>query len=163
MAAPGSPDLRGLDRQALLNDLAHGMTGPEAAAKYSRHEQSIKEFRLRNAGEISVIRAGINAELHQRLAAVPISDKALRIANYQQLRDDLMGQLEDSNLDVRARNTVTKTVAMLNRHVAEEMGDLRSHIDVTATKSLLTDFDIIDLDTETGQLSAVKPAPDSGD
>jgi len=140
MAAPGSPDIRGSDRRALLNDLAHGMTGVEAAAKYSRHEQSIKEFRVRNAGEISVIRAGINAELHQRLSEVEIADKALRIANYGRLRDDLLAKLDDPGLSLVDRNRLTKTAMALNRHVAEEMGDLRSHVEVTAHKNVLNDF-----------------------
>lgn len=59
-----------------------------------------------------------------------IADKARRIAVDQVLRDDLLGRLEDSDLDARLRNHYTKTIMALQRAVVEEMGDLRASIDL---------------------------------
>ncbi len=163
MAAVGTPNIRGEQRSELINDLAAGsLTHTQLGAKFGRHPQAIAQFAVRNRAEIAVVQAGNNKALHERLADVPISDKARRVAVYGLLRDDLLDRLEDPGLEARLRNSYTKTCMALQRAVAEEMGDLRSRIDVTATKSLLTDFDIIDLDTETGKLSAVKPADSGG-
>ena len=43
-------------------------------------------------------------------------------------------------LDLVHRNRLTKTLMQLHRHVAEELGDLRTRLDVTATKTVLDDF-----------------------
>jgi hypothetical protein len=91
--------------------------------------------------------------LHERLSEVPIADKALRVANYQLLRDDLMDRLESGDLDAGTHNRLVKTVAMLNRNAAEEMGDLRTTVDLTTTRSL-ADFDEVILD-EDGNFHAV--------
>jgi hypothetical protein len=164
MAATGTPDIRGEQRSELVADLAAGtLTHTQLGAKFNRHPQAIAQFAVRNRGEIAAVQAGNHKALHERLADIDISDKARRIAVDQLLRDDLLAKLDDPDLPLADRNRLTKTCMALQRHVAEEMGDLRSHIDVTATKSLLTDFDIIDYDAESGTLSAVKPAPDSGD
>jgi hypothetical protein len=154
MAAPGSPDIRGSDRQEMLEDIARGVPYAEIASKFNRHIQSVKEMAQRRAGEISVIRAGINAELHERLSDVPIADKARRIAVDGMLRDDLLAKLEDPDLEPRLRNQYTKTVMALQRAVAEELGDLRTTVDLTTTRSL-ADFDEVVLNEETGVYSAV--------
>jgi hypothetical protein len=122
------------------------------ASKYNRHVQAIAQFAVRNRGEIAVIQAGNNKALHERLAEVPIADKARRIAVYQLLRDDMLDRL-DGQMDDRLRNHYVKTTAMLQRAVAEELGDLRSTVDVAVTKSL-ADFDEVILD-ENGQFHAV--------
>jgi hypothetical protein len=153
MAANGTPDIRGEQRTELIQDLARGVAHALLAEKYSRHIQAIKQFSARNAGEVAVVQAGINKSLHERLAEVPIADKARRIAVDQLLRDDLLDRLEDSSLDARLRNHYTKTIMALQRAVAEEMGDLRTAVDLTTTKSL-ADFDEIVLD-EGGQFHAV--------
>jgi hypothetical protein len=114
----------------------------------------IRNSLTRRAGEISVIRAGINAELHERLSDVPIADKARRIAVDGMLRDDLLAKLEDPDLEPRLRNQYTKTVMALQRAVAEELGDLRTTVDLTTTRSL-ADFDEVVLNEETGVYSAV--------
>ena len=64
--------------------------------------------------------------LHERLDEIPIADQARRIAVNGQLRDDLLDQLEDPNLDMVHRNRLTKTAMALNRAVAEELGDLKA-------------------------------------
>jgi hypothetical protein len=118
------------------------------AAKFDRHPQAIAQFSVRNRAEIAVIQAGNNKALHKRLAAIPIADQARRIAVNGQLRDDILDQLEDPNLDLVHRNGLTKTAMALNRAVAEEMGDLRTKLDVAVQKNVLTDFTefVIDAD-----------------
>jgi hypothetical protein len=110
------------------------------AEKYGRHPQAIAQFSVRNKAEIAIVQAGHNKALHERLQAIPIADQARRIAVNGLLRDDLLDQLEDPNLDLVSRNRLTKTLMQLHRHVAEEMGDLRTRLDVTATRSVLDDF-----------------------
>jgi PAS domain-containing protein len=155
MAATGKPDIRGERRSELIWDLAQGsLTHAELATKYDRHVQAIAQFAVRNRGEIAVVQAGNNRALHERLAEIPIADKARRIAVDQVLRDDLLSRLEDSDLDARLRNHYTKTIMALQRAVAEEMGDLRTTVDLTTTKGSLTDFDEVILD-ENGQFHAV--------
>jgi hypothetical protein len=131
MAANGTPDIKGELRSELVNDLAQGsLTHAQLAEKYGRHVQAIAQFSVRNKGEIAVIRAGNNKALHERLAEIPIADKACRIAVDQVLRDDLLSRLEDEKLDARLRNHYTKTIMALQRAVAEEMGDLRAQVDL---------------------------------
>jgi hypothetical protein len=123
MAAPGSPDIRGEQREELVQDLARGdLTHAQLAEKHDRHVQTIAQFSVRNKAEIAVIQAGHNKALHERLAAIPIADQARRIAVNGLLRDDILDQLEDPNLDLVHRNRLTKSAMALNRAVAEEMG-----------------------------------------
>ena len=141
MAAPGTPDIRGEQREELVQDLARGdLTHAQLAEKYGRHPQAIAQFAVRNKAEIAVIQAGHNKALHERLAAIPIADQARRIAVNGLLRDDLLDQLEDPNLDLVHRNRLTKTAMALNRAVAEEMGDLNARLDVAVQKNVLDDF-----------------------
>ena len=142
MAAPGRPDIRGELREELVNDLARGdLTHTQLAEKYDgRHPQAIAQFAVRNKAEIAVVQAGHNRALHERLAAIPIADQARRIAVNGLLRDDLLDQLEDPNLDLVHRNRLTKTAMALNRAVAEEMGDLRTKLDLAVQKNVLDDF-----------------------
>jgi hypothetical protein len=141
MAGPHTPDIRGDQREELVQDLALGsLTHAQLAEKHARHVQTIAQFSVRNRAEIAAVRAGHNKALHERLAEIPIADQARRIAVNGLLRDDLLGALEDPNLDLLHRNRLTKTAAQLNRLVAEELGDLRTRLDVTATKSVLDDF-----------------------
>src|SRR5215207_6979832 len=110
MAGPGTPDIRGEQREELVQDLALGsLTHAELAEKYGRHVQTIAQFSVRNKAEIAVVQAGHNKALHERLAAIPIADQARRIAVNGLLRDDLLDQLEDPNLDLVHRNRLTKT------------------------------------------------------
>lgn len=139
MAAPGSPDIRGERREELVQDLARGdLTHTQLAEKYSRHVQAISQFSVRNRAEIAVIQAGHNKALHERLSEIPIADQARRIAVNGLLRDDLLEQLEDPNLAVVDRNRLTKTAMALNRAVAEELGDLRTRLDVAVQKNVPT-------------------------
>jgi hypothetical protein len=141
MAAPGRPDIRGERREELVQDLARGdLTHTQLAEKYDRHVQAIAQFAVRNKAEIAVIQAGHNKALHERLAAIPIADQARRIAVNGLLRDDLLAQLEDQNLPLVDRNRLTKTAAALNRAVAEELGDLRTRLDVAVQKNVLDDY-----------------------
>jgi len=141
MAAPGTPDIRGEQREELINDLARGeLTHAQLAEKYVRHPQAIAQFSVRNKAEIAVVQAGHNKALHERMAAIPIANQARRIAVNGLLRDDLLDQLEDPNLDLVHRNRLTKTAMALNRAVAEEMGDLRTKLDVVTHKNVLSDF-----------------------
>lgn len=131
MAAPGKPDIRGEQRTELIHDLADGsLSHAQLAQKWGRDEQSIKQFLARNCAAVEAVRAGTSKALHERLIAVPVSDKADRVAVYGQLRDDLLARLDDDDLDPRLRNHYTKTVVMLQRHAAEELGDLRTHVEV---------------------------------
>jgi hypothetical protein len=133
MAGPNTPDIRGAQREELVQDLARGeLTHTQLAEKFSRHPQAIAQFAVRNRAEIQVIQAGHNKTLHERLAEIPIADKAQRIAVNQLLRDDLLQQLQDPSLPLVDRNRLTKTAMALNRHVAEELGDLRTHVEVAA-------------------------------
>jgi hypothetical protein len=133
VAAPGKPDIRGEQRAELINDLAQGsLTHAELAAKFDRHPQAIAQFAVRNRGEIAVVQSRNNRDLRERLAEIPIADKGNRVAVAQQLREDLRSYLEDPNLDARLRNHYTKTIMALQRAVAEEMGDLRTHVEVAA-------------------------------
>jgi hypothetical protein len=137
MAAPGTPDIRGEERQALVNDLAAGaLTHAQLGERYSRHPQAIAQFAVRNKGEIAVVQSRNNTDLRARLAEVSIADKAQRICVDQLLRDDLLAKLEDQGLDARTRYQYTKTVMALQRVVAEELGDLRSHVEVTEVPPL---------------------------
>src|SRR4249919_3672426 len=114
MAANGTPDIRGEQRSELVNDLAHGaLTHTQLAEKYNRHPKAIAQFAVRNRGEIAVVQAGNNRTLHERLAEIPIADKARRIAVDQVLRDDLLSRLEEENLEPRLRNHYTKTIMAL--------------------------------------------------
>ena len=106
----------------------------------SRHVQAIAQFSVRNKAEIAVIQAGHNKALHERLSEIPIADQARRIAVNGLLRDDLLDQLEDPNLDLVHRNRLTKTAMALNRAVAEEMGDLKARLDVAVSKNVLDDY-----------------------
>jgi hypothetical protein len=155
MAAIGKPNIRGERRSELIWDLASGaLTHHELAAKYDRHVQAIAQFAVRNRGEIAVVEAGNNKALHERLAEIPIADKARRIAVDQVLRDDLLSRLEDSDLDARLRNHYTKTIMALQRAVAEDLGDLRTTVDLAVTKGSILDYDEVVLDAD-GQLHAV--------
>jgi hypothetical protein len=137
MAAPGKPNIKGEQRQELVNDLAQGsLTHAELATKFDRHPQAIAQFAVRNRAEISVIRAGNNKLLHERLAAIPIADKAQRIAVDQVLRDDLLLMLEDPDMDARTRYLYSKAVVQVQRAVAEELGDLRAQVDLAMTEPL---------------------------
>ncbi len=141
MAAPGKPDIRGEQREELVQDLARGdLTHTQLGEKYDRHPQAIANFAVRNKAEIAVIQTGHNKALHERLAAIPIADQARRIAVNGLLRDDLLDQLEDPTLDLVHRNRLTKTAMALNRAVAEEMGDLRTKLDLAVHKNVLNDF-----------------------
>jgi hypothetical protein len=116
------------------------LTHAQLAEKYGRHPQAIAQFSVRNKAEIAVIQAGHNKALHERLATIPIADQARRIAVNGLLRDDLLDQLEDPNLDLSHRNRLTKTAMALNRAVAEEMGDLRTKLDLAVQKNVLNDY-----------------------
>jgi hypothetical protein len=141
MAAPGSPDIRGERREELVQDLARGdLTHTQLAAKYGRHPQAIAQLSVRNKAEIAVIQAGHNKALHERLSEIPIADQARRIAVNGLLQDDILDQLDDPNLDLVHRNRFTMTAMALNRAVAEEMGDLRTRLDVAVQKNVLNDF-----------------------
>jgi hypothetical protein len=155
MAAIGTPDIRGERRSELIQDLARGdQTYEQLGLKYDRHFKAIAQFAVRNRGEIAVVQAGNNRALHERLAEIPIADKARRIAVDQVLRDDLLTRLEEENLDARLRNHYTKTIMALQRAVAEEMGDLRSTVGLEVTKN---PFDGVDrfVETEDGVLHVV--------
>jgi hypothetical protein len=131
MAAVGKPNIKGEQRQELVNDLAQGsLTHAQLAEKFDRHVQAIAQFAVRNRAEIAVIRAGNNKALHERLAAIPIADKAQRIAVDQVLRDDLLLMLEDPAMDARTRYLYSKAVMQIQRAVAEELGDLRAQVDL---------------------------------
>jgi hypothetical protein len=81
MAAAGTPDIRGEQREELVQDLAVGsLTHAQLAEKHSRHPQAIAQFAVRNKAEIAVVQAGHNKALHERLDAIPIADQARRIA-----------------------------------------------------------------------------------
>jgi hypothetical protein len=149
MAAPGTLDIRGEQREELISDLAKGsLTHAQLAEKYRRHVQAIAQFAVRNKAEIQVIQAGHSKALHERLAAIPIADQARRIAVNGLLRDDLLNQLADPNLDLVHRNRLTKTAMALNRAVAEEMGDLRTKIDLGVQKNVLQDFNEFVIDDD---------------
>jgi hypothetical protein len=153
-AGTGTPHIKGERRAELIHDLAQGsLSHAELAGKFDRHPQAIAQFAVRNRGEIAVIQAGTNKALHERLAEVPIADKARRVAVYQLLRDDLLGRLEDAGLPDVDRNRYTKTAMSLQRAVAEELGDLRTTVDLAVSKSL-ADFDEVILDDE-GKFHAV--------
>ena len=51
-----------------------------------------------------------------------------------------LDQLEDPSLDLVHRNRLTKTAMALNRAVAEELGDLRTKLDVAVSKNVLDDY-----------------------
>jgi hypothetical protein len=141
MAGPNTPDIRGAQREELVQDLARGdLTHTQLAEKHGRHVQTIAQFSVRNKAEIAIVQAGHNKALHERLAAIPIADQARRIAVNGLLRDDLLAQLEDPNLGVVDRNRLTKTAMALNRAVAEEMGDLKARLDVAVSRSVLDNF-----------------------
>ena len=108
------------------------------AEKYDRHPQAIAQFSV-ETGRFAVIQAGTNKALHERLAEIPIADKARRIAVDQVLRDDLLSRLEDRP-GCSAPQSLHQTIMALQRAVAEEMGDLRTTVDLTTTRSL-ADFD----------------------
>jgi hypothetical protein len=70
MAAPGTPDIRGEQREELINDLARGdLTHAQLGEKHGRHPHAIAQFSVRNKAEIAVVQAGHNKALHERLAA----------------------------------------------------------------------------------------------
>ena len=141
MAGPSTPDIRGAQREELVQDLARGeLTHTQLSEKYSRHVQTIAQFAVRCKAEIAVMQAGHNKALHERLADIPIADQARRIAINGLLRDDLLDQLEATDLSIVDRNRLTKTAMALNRAVAEEMGDLRARLDVAVQKNVLDDF-----------------------
>jgi hypothetical protein len=135
MAAVGKPNIKGEQRQELVNDLAQGsLTHAQLAEKYDRHVQAIAQFAVRNRAEIAVIRAGNNKALHERLAEIPIADKACRVAVDHVLRDDLLMRLEDPDMDARNRYLYSKAVMQIQRAVAEELGDLRAQVDLAMTE-----------------------------
>jgi hypothetical protein len=97
---------------------------------------------------LGVVKADLSKQLHERLADIDISDKARRIAVDQLLRDDLLAKLDDPGLSLVDQNRLTKTIMALQRNVAEEMGDLRSHVEVTAHKNVLNDFNEFVIDDD---------------
>jgi hypothetical protein len=134
-AGTGTPHIKGERRAELIHDLAQGsLSHAELAAKFDRHVQAIAQFAVRNRGEIAVIQAGTNRALHERLAEVPIADKARRIAVYQRLRDDLLDRLDEGLMPDVDHNRYVKTAAMLQRAVAEELGDLRTTVDLAVSR-----------------------------
>ena len=56
--------------------------------------------------------------------------------------------LSDPNLPVAERVRVTKAVRMLNRGAAEELGDLRTKIDLGVHKNVLQDFNEFVIDDD---------------
>jgi hypothetical protein len=75
-----------------------------------------------------------------------IADKATRIAWRAKLAEDLDARLDDDDLEPRLRSRYTRDIDMLLHKVAEELGELRTKVDVTTTP--LTDFDVIAIDED---------------
>lgn len=140
-APPQSPHIRGEQREALLNDLARAdLTHHQLAEKYGKHVQTIAQFAVRNKAEWMVIRSDRNRALHERLADIGIADQGRRVAVNGLLRDDLLDQLESDDLSIADRVRMTKAAMALNRAVAEELGDLKSRLDVSVSKTVLDDY-----------------------
>jgi hypothetical protein len=119
---------RGWKKQRLIRELAMmEKTGVQLAKEYGSAPSSISEFRQRHKAEIDAVKRDIENEF----AGLWIARKLDRIAEYQQIADDLAQQLEAPREDDEAgANQLGVIRALQNtlRAVAEEMGQLPTKV-----------------------------------
>lgn len=128
--------LRGWRRRQLIRDLALGNhTYSELAAKYDRHETSIRSFERKYKEFIDEVKAAHENEY----AGLWIVSKTNRIAEYQQdveeINEVLARQL-DSGEELNSGLVRMKHNAL--KSVAEELGDLPTRVQVQSDNKSVT-------------------------
>jgi hypothetical protein len=134
MAEPGALET-GWRKFQLIRLLAEGeITRAKMAKQYGVSSRAITDFARRHAVDIAEAKRFIQDEL----AALWVSKKANRVAEYQQMIDDLGAELDcklrpggeyvppEERIGLRDRDLrdVIKTRATLLRDVAEQLGQL---------------------------------------
>jgi len=106
---------------ALMRDIACGTGWAELGRKYGYTRQSMLQFSKRHALKIEEIREHLDDEF----AGLPIAQKKNRIAAYQEMAE----RIHDS--PNAAHHEWIKAEAIINRNVAEEMGQLPPRQSIT--------------------------------
>jgi hypothetical protein len=165
--ATWAPQIRGQERQDLVDDLARGdKTHAMLADKFSRSLQAIRQFSARNSVEIAQRRQMLLGEVSDEASHMWVSDKVTRIAWRLKWIEDLDAHLADPDLDPQLRSRYTRDAAMLLRAVAEELGELRTQVDVDTGPTLTSavigwDIEKWAADLAAGRTDPVTPEPTS--
>jgi hypothetical protein len=145
-----TPGIRGEERIALVEALALGEeTHETVASRFSRTVQAIHQFSARNHAEIDTRKRELQGELAGETSHIRVANQAKRIAIRNKLIEDMEIRLDGEDLDPRVRSRFTRDIDMLQKSVAEELGQLPPRTSkVEVAHSPLTDFDTIALDTD---------------
>jgi hypothetical protein len=149
-----APNIRGPQRIELVIDLASGMSHEDAAIKHHRALQTIHDFSSRNGDEIKEQKALIHAEIAEEIRGIPIAIKRNRLAWLDQYHADVEEDYQ-SETDKVERRQLRKEATRVQRMAAEEVGDLRTKVELHTSKNLLTDYDVL-VESDDGQLHAVE-------
>lgn len=147
--------LGGLKRAQIIRELALGdMSQSQMAEKYEVTQQSISEFKQRNAEAIAAVRA--NAE--DEFAGLLIAKKLNRVAAYEDLLAEALRPVP--KLDNKGHQVLdpvsgqpvlevdTRAAAMMLKSVAEEMGQLASRVQLSGDMTTTTTYKIAGVDPE---------------
>jgi hypothetical protein len=131
MAEDRAPDIRGVLRTELICDLALGeLTHVELAEKYGRSTQAINSFSSRNKDEIRRAKQDQASEWAGNFSA----KKKNRVSGLEQCLRDIEDAFADPSLSHSQRNRYINTVAKLYRNIAEELGELRTQLELDVPK-----------------------------
>jgi hypothetical protein len=119
--------LRGRAKDALILALAQGdRTHAELADEHPISEQGIAQFAVRNRATIQAVKdAGLAS-----LAGMWGADRRARIAEYQQVFEDLEGELSDDSLSFNHRHRVRTLQVKVLHELAEQCGQLTLRTEV---------------------------------
>lgn len=149
------PISRGQARLRLIAALAQGDKNyTELGLEFGVTKQAVQQFAQRHAAEVE--RAVL--DLTNSYSGLWIADKAARIAEYQQVVDDITSQIEASLPDPDAPITAQSIAALPDldvdllrvklaalRSVAEEMGQLPARLTVKHEGTVRTEIVGLDL------------------
>lgn len=132
--------LRGPVKVRLINDLAlDALTERDLATLYGVAQQSINEFRGRNAHQIATARGA----MEDHFSALWIADKVNRLAELEDDVEQINQELAVAPLEFRPRLYLAKARAL--RNAAEELGQLAPK-SVNATISVRYEIVGVDMD-----------------
>ncbi len=127
--------IRGYKKQKLIRELAlSGKTQQELADDYGVSQQAISYLSKRNAEEITKIQD----DASDNFAGLWISDKHNRIAEYQQMVEDINDMPNPTVKDLSLK-------ARILRLVAEECGGLSETTNVNLTEYRISNVDLEDM------------------
>lgn len=147
--------LGGLKRAQIIRELALGdMSQSQMAEKYEVTQQSISEFKQRNADAIAAVRA--NAE--DEFAGLLIAQKLNRVAAYEDIMqralqptpkiDNKGGQVRDPETGEPVYEVAAGVAMTALKSVAEEMGQLASRVQVSGDMQTTTTYRIENVSLE---------------